>query len=939
MPQDVVGREPELTDLATAFDAAAAGTPSVVLVSGDPGIGKSTLVAEAVARSGIPAFIGRCVHVGGDAIALAPLVDLVRQVQRRGDGAADALADALQPATAGGSDVFGLALQLLADLGQDGPALVGFEDLHWGDQDTWELFDFLTRHLVEERIVLVGTYRPDEVARDPALRRRVAELARVAVVRRIALAGLDRNGVARQATAVLGIPPPPSLVDELVRRGAGNPFFTEELAGAHLAGESIPTLLSELLAADLDSLSPAARHVVGAVAAVGRDADPLLLDAVVEMDTGAIEAALREALDARLLVVEASNDAYRVRHPLIGEVAYAALLPTERRRLHRSIADRLREDPRLALTTSDAAGELAFHLDRAGDEAAAFDALLAAADAAETIAPSTCLQHLERALALWDEHGRDRPVEERIARMWVAADLLSAVGDNRRAVELARAALALGPPPHGAAWAHERLGRYLWSEGEMDESLAAYRQAAALAQGEHDPTVAPAFAGLAQADLMFCDFEGAERWSRRALEAAAPDDRETRSMAQRIAGALEALRGDIDGGLARCREAVDLVDTPHRRALSVAFLAMLLLDVGRYDDTVRVALDGAAEARRAGFETSFGAFLDAIAVFGLVRLGRWDEADAILQEVAGLEPMPIAAVGLGSAGAQLAARRGESERAAEIAAEISSIPMDAWHEPVVQEPLAEVQLDAHEWNQAIATAEKVLNPEGRGVRWPARFGELLVTATVERTLDAVARQEEVDPGAVAAELRRRLDELRTSPVAGGPVSALQFAVAEATITRLTGADADAFAHAAALADGLGDVLTAASMRLHEADAAAAHGDAARAADALRSAHEVASRLGAKPLLAQIDALSRRTRISVEVAAAPVLQVDDIARLGLTAREAEVLALVAAGRTNREIGTELYVSEKTASVHVSNILRKLGVSSRVEAASIAQRLGI
>jgi DNA-binding NarL/FixJ family response regulator len=109
-------------------------------------------------------------------------------------------------------------------------------------------------------------------------------------------------------------------------------------------------------------------------------------------------------------------------------------------------------------------------------------------------------------------------------------------------------------------------------------------------------------------------------------------------------------------------------------------------------------------------------------------------------------------------------------------------------------------------------------------------------------------------------------------------------------------------------------------------------------DTLREAHTIATGLGARPLLDEIDALSRRARISVEAVEAPVLEGDAVADLGLTPREAEVLSLVAAGRTNREIGTELYVSEKTASVHVSNILRKLGVTSRVEAAAVAQRLG-
>jgi DNA-binding NarL/FixJ family response regulator len=170
---------------------------------------------------------------------------------------------------------------------------------------------------------------------------------------------------------------------------------------------------------------------------------------------------------------------------------------------------------------------------------------------------------------------------------------------------------------------------------------------------------------------------------------------------------------------------------------------------------------------------------------------------------------------------------------------------------------------------------------------------------------------------------------------------MQLAAAHATIARLQrpAADPDVFTGAAELAERLGDVWTAARMRLDEADAAAGRGEAARAAAALRLAHESASRLGARPLLEDVDALSRRARISVDVVTVTALDQDDAARLGLTPREAEVLALVAAGHTNRQIGTELFVSEKTASVHVSNILRKLGVTTRVEAAAVAQRLGV
>jgi hypothetical protein len=249
-------------------------------------------------------------------------------------------------------------------------------------------------------------------------------------VERVTPAGLERNAVAVHAAAVLGIPPPPSLVDELVRRGEGNPFFTEELVAAHLAGEAIPSLLSELLETDIASLDPAGRHVLAALATVGRVTDPELLAAVVELDEPATDAAVRAAIEARLVVVDTATDAYRVRHALIGEVAYNTALPTERRRLHRAVAAALQADPRLALTATDGAGELAFHLDRAGDEAAAFEALFAAADSAELIAPTTSLAHLERIFELWERHATPEHQPQLVPRLWQAADLAHATGRN-----------------------------------------------------------------------------------------------------------------------------------------------------------------------------------------------------------------------------------------------------------------------------------------------------------------------------------------------------------------------------------------------------------------------------------------------------------------------------------------------------------------------------
>jgi DNA-binding NarL/FixJ family response regulator len=887
------------------------------------------------------------VQVGGEAIPLAPLVDLIRQVHRGTDvGRLPSFELLSELATSGAGrvgDVFILTLGLVGELGAEDPVIVGFDDLHWGDLATWDLFEHLARNLVDERVVLVGAYRVDELARDPELRRRIAELSRVNGVERVTLDGLDRNAVALQAAAVLGFPPPPSFVDELVRRGEGNPLFTEQLVAAHLAGEAVPTLLSELIEADIASLDPPARQVLAALATVGRDTDPELLAAVIELDEPTIENAVRAAVDARLLVVDATTDAYRVRHPLIGEVAYHAALPTERRRLHRAVATALRAEPRFGLTSSDGAGELAFHLDRGGDEAAAFDALFAAADSAELIAPATCLAHLERIFQLWERYARPEHQSQLVPRLWQAADLASATGDNERAVALARRALEIGDPPEGRAWAAERLARFLWSSGLIEESAETYEHAAALLDtaGEQDAAGASmAYGGLAQADLMFCRFDRAEHWAKRALATADAHDAASRSAALRVLGVVEALEGELDAGLEHSRAAVDANLAPHRWALANAMLAMILFEVGHTEDALRVALDGATVSQRAGFEASFGTFHAGVAARCLVRLGRWAEADLVLGSASSLESTPIGAIQLDAAAALLAARRGQSELAADQAERLRRHPSDAFSRAIIHAALIEVHLAAKQWDLAVDIARRALSPEpGTAQRLVARCTAGLVIGTVERALDQLARREEVDLDAVLLDLGQRIAVARAHPSSGSPTAAAELALAEAMITRLQGGDSAAFERAAVAAEGIGDRWLAAFARLHQADAAAKTGSAGQAADALRAAYDTATALGAVPLTADLEALARRTRISLDPPTVTVLGQADALRLGLTSREAEVLSLVAAGKTNREIGTELFVSEKTASVHVSNILRKLGVSSRVDAAAIAQRIGV
>jgi len=954
-----VGRRDELAAFERAVASARDGMPVVVLVSGEAGIGKSTFLSEAAARSEVPLHVGRCVQMGGDVIPLAPLADLLRQVGR---SAPDVLTEGAEMAPlarwvrsepgdpaapeSGSAGLFVAVLDLVVHLAAEQVVAVGFEDLHWADAVTWDLFEFLARNLVDERVVLVGTHRTNDIGTN-AQRRRLATLPRLPATQRIHLEGLDRQEVTLCVAELLGGSASTQLVDEILARGQGNPFFTEELVAAHLAGESIPVVLSDLISADVAALDDRTHQVLGAVAAVGRETSHELLSRVAGLDAESVESAVRAGIDAQLLVVDRDTDAYRFRHALIGEVIYADLLPPQRTRLHRRVADALAEQPADVLARADRAGELAFHLDRAGDHDAAFRALLAAADAAQEVAPAAALGHLERAFELWDTVGSAAPAERRSDRLWQAAELATGTVGNERSVELARAAFELGPPPQGEAWGHERLGRYLWSSGMLEASRIEFEKAASLLPADHPADAAPVYAGLGQAELMAGHYEVAQQWCAKVLDVdAGPGvDRAAWVMAQRVQGVVRSHMGDPEAGVAACREAREATTTAQTRALATLYLCIALLDAGRNQEAVDLALDNVARGRVAGLDRSFGGYSDALAAEGLTRLGRWSEAEALLVRHADYDTLPVGALRVARAGAVLAARRGDTERARRLLADAASQPVDGWHQTILDMTRSDVHLALHEWSDASAAAERgwATNPVNV-VLWSARFARASIEAGVEQALDALAAQEPIALPEVIDHLRQRLDAARDAAAthAGSTPSldtAANLAHATASLTRLTVSDPDAWSEAAQRWNALGDQWWTAVATLREADAAAAAGTMDRATVALRESHRLASTIGAAPLLADIEAVSRRTRLSLDAPVAVTLDEASVHQLGLTTREAEVLALLTEGHTNRQIGALLFISEKTASVHVSNILRKLGVTSRMDAAAVAQRLGV
>jgi DNA-binding NarL/FixJ family response regulator len=954
---DFVGRRAELATFDRAIADARNGLPSAVLVGGDAGIGKTTFVREAASRAGVTVHLGRSTHIGGDTIPLAPVADLIRHVRRsRPELLAETptlapLSEWFTPgsiapgaATVGQGGLFVAVLELIGLLAADDAVLIGFEDLHWADSATWDLLDYLARNLIDERVVLLGTYRADEVGVRSSQRGRLAELSRLPMTCHIHLAGLDRDDVAARVSTLIGEPAPSVLVDQILNRGQGNPFFTNELVAAQLAGETIPIVLSDLISAEVAALDETARHVLGVVAAVGRDATHQLLADAVELDATDLEAAIHTAIDERLLLVE--HDAYRFRHPLLGEVVYADLLLPERQRLHRKLADVFGRQSADVLRRPDRAGELAFHLDRAGDVGGAFTALLAAADSAEAVAPGAAFAHVTRALELWDAAGEQTGSEKRSDRLWQAAELATSTVGNPRAIELARAAFELGPPPLGAAWGHERLGRYLWASGQLEQSSTEFALAAELLVDDDDPSAVLVWAGLGQAELMSGNYTTAECWCERVFNSVPTADRQPAAwgMARRVLGIARSSQGDPDRAVELCRESVAVATSAQARAFANVYLCVALIDAGDYQPAADTALDAIAEAQLTGLH-GFDCYFDSLAAEALTRLGRWAEAETLLarQPVAGTFPAGL--LRFARSQALLAARLGDAERALEHLAVAHAQPADGWHQTVLHATASEVHLALGNWDQAAEAADRGWTAAvTTSPLWTARFAMLSTAAEVERALDARARGERPDHLIeTATALERRITTARsivdTAPHGVQIDSAAHLSQAAACLTRLRMSDPDAWADAATRWEVLADRWALAAALLREAEAAALAGAADRGASALRRAHSIAAGLGAGPLLAELEALSRRTRISLDAPTRVTLDETSAERLGLTTREAEVLSLVAAGRTNRQIGDELFVSVKTASVHVSNILRKLGVNSRIDAAAVAQRLGL
>jgi DNA-binding CsgD family transcriptional regulator/tetratricopeptide (TPR) repeat protein len=922
----LVGRTGTLADVQSDLRNVGPGGTSAVFVTGESGVGKSRLLREtarAMRRAGYAVLSGACLDIG-DASPLHPVLQALRQIDHGGQ-------------TAGADDAGALLDRVSRDLraiAGDRRLLLVLDDLQWADRSTRQLLLYLLAGLGDVRLSVLAAVRAEALHGAHPLRRVLAELRRLRSVRVLDLAPLDREQTIELVGAIAGETVEPEDAERVYKRSGGNPFVAEELARDLRDGRvELSDTLREIFLSRVDELPGNAHAVVHAIAAGVEPVDHTVLGRVVPLPEDQLIEAVRAAVAHRF--VASATDGYRLRHRLVSEILAAEVLPAEAAALHRRYAEALEQGPGVP----DHA-RLAHHWRQAGEPARALPSVVAAARSAEGMYGFTeAHRYWSLALELTTD---DAP--ERTELLAHGAESAHLCGEHVRALSRLEE-LAGRPDAPGRCDLHLRRARYLAAAGRSATAEVEYERA--LEAADCTPRQrASAAAYLAELLLHLGRYADANARAQEALEMAEVNG-STADLVRASAalGFSAAFREDPDAGLGVIRHAVEIAErSGHPDDLGVAYLHLAELLTGplnNIEEGVLVARRGAERLAQLGVGRTYQTRLLAIAANGLFRVGQWAEADAVLETAMRHRPSGADAVELLLARCRLWVGFGDLDAANRDLDAVATVLAGGGARHVL--PMLTLRAGLAMWQGRHEVARASVQ---RGLTETRSDDLVLLGVLAWHGLRAEAEAHvagaPVDPGALRR-LRTVVDRM-TQGVgnAAGPVRAVidgYLDLCAAEISRVEGRhDPAPWSRAAAVWDRRNQPYPAAYARLRQAEAAL-HRKARRATSivALREAYATAVTMGARPFAAEIRQVAQRFRVALADDAETVpLQVepDTGDELGvLTTRERQVLAAVAEGLTNREIGERLFISERTVGVHVGHIFDKLQVRTRVQASRV------
>ena len=966
------GRAEERARLLAGVRTGLAGDSRVVLVHGEAGIGKTTLVRDVCAEvdaEGVRVLWGQGLRFGTVDAMYHPLVlalegwlRTAREDERAGLLAAVPSATLVLPSMGAQPAVTPSGLMLMVDalvehIASLGPTLLVLDDVQWADPATWDAISYLVAGLGSQPMALVTTHR-DEAVVSEAFQRWLGHLRRLPRTEELELERLDEVATAEQVAALLKTAPGPRLATLVFERSRGNPYLSELLVrrldeGATDLPEELPEELSQALLDAWRGLSDPAREVARVLAVGGRPTGVRTLGVIASELGLSVGAAVREAVEGGVLVLD--RVAVWFRHPLLAAVLLGSYLPGEDETVHAAWARHLETTSSQGVDELRRLGDLAAHHERAGARAPAFAALVAAAELAEQLgAPRERADLLLRAVELWDASPDPLDSLAHAELLTLAATALAWVDRKAEGSEMMRQArdLGQGGDPVLAGHLVERSVTYSWPDVESHEQALAELDHAIELMGTAPDSREYAEPWVTRAFILF--------WARRPAEA-----REALDAAFRAAersGSDSAMSGALqvqchltvaDGDLALADE---LAEASWRHAVASGddvvmwesgsaryMVAHSSGDLHRRLDVVREQSEwaysrGLVLPPSCDLSYVYLVLGDLRAAEGAVRRGLTGTGD----------PKDEAEIRV-SAGL-LASRQGKVHAAREHLARAYEVLPDLEQRPfaVRATTVADLLLALGEPHKTIALVERLLPkvaldprfPDELLVRGATAAADLVQQATDNRDRDAVRRHREALDRLVA--LR---DEVSTAAPfqPSNPRDRLQAAHAAlfaAEAARAGGVPTSSlWLEAASACAAAGMEWEQRSAQLRAAELRIESGAPGReVADMLRDVRAYAVAQDAAPLSERAEELAAAARVSL---AEPVMAhagAIPTPFAGLTARESEVLSHLVANRTYAEIAQALFISEKTVSVHVSNLLRKTGTGSRREVSALARRVG-